>query len=220
MMSITQNIQRLQREVCEHNARLVVVAKYRSIEEIQTAIDAGATDLAFNRVQEAEEKFFQLRFTGRRHLIGHLQKNKVKKAVQLFDIIQSVDSLALAQKIDQEAEKSEKIMSVLLQVNVAEDPDKFGFAAETLWEDREKLLECANIELMGLMTIGRLGESEEETRKTFQELKLLQKKLQPIFGRGFTELSMGMSGDYSLALEEGATMVRVGSGVFQRTESD
>lgn len=208
--------QQITQTALSHSARLVVVAKNQSIEAIQNIIDQGANILAFNRVQEAEEKFAQLKFTEEKHLIGHLQKNKAKKAVALFDMIQSVDSFELAKKIDAEAEKMEKIMPVLLQVNTAEDEQKFGFSEEEIKKIAPEIVKLKHIDVHGLMTIGEFGVSEEETQQTFQKLKNLFEHFRSLetFGEFFQELSMGMSDDYSLALQEGATMIRVGRKVF------
>ena len=199
------------------NTQLIVVAKNRTVSEIQHVIDQGANALAFNRVQEAEEKFPHLRFDGQKHLIGHLQRNKVRKAVELFDMIQSVDSLKLLERIERIAGEVGKVQDVLLQVNVAGDGDKFGFHAAELLSCTEQTASFTNICVCGVMTIGFYGATGDQSRQTFEDLVRVfeQIKRQNIFGDSFVEISMGMSGDYELAIECGATMVRVGSGCFE-----
>jgi pyridoxal phosphate enzyme (YggS family) len=196
---------------------LIAVVKYQPLEKIQQLIDAGANRLAFNRIQEATEEIPRLRFHGKYHLIGHLQKNKVKKAVELFSWIQSVDSLALAEKIDTEAGKIGKRINVLLQVNIATDPDKHGFTKSELLTMAPELARLSHLTICGLMTIGKLDATEQEMEQAFMGLKELRDeiRLQKIFGDEFFHLSMGMSNDYELALKTGATFVRVGSALFK-----
>lgn len=185
------------------------------------AIEAGARIIGENRVQEAKQKFAdlsenQLFQNVEKHLIGHLQKNKVKDAVRLFDMIQSVDSLDLAMAINRESAKLAKVMPVLLQVNISNDEGKSGFRPVELQAIFEALKDLKHIDVLGLMTITRHYDNLEDTRKDF----LAMKKLFEEFNRyALIEnpiLSMGMSEDFELAVECGATMVRVGSKIFQQ----
>lgn len=215
--SITKKTQGVLNEVeNERSAHLVAVVKNREIEEIKHVLAASPSIIAFSRVQEALEKLPQLDFLGEVHMIGRLQKNKVKKAIEVFDCIESVDSLSLAKKIHIEAERKEKKMPILLQVNVSADPDKTGFSPDELEEILPEINTFSALEIQGLMTIGFRTVNENTTRKTFQLLRKLSGKLlaEKKLPAGGTELSMGMSGDYKIALEEGATLVRVGNGLF------
>lgn len=197
-------------------ARLVVVAKYQPISKIQQTIDAGANIIAFHRLQEAEEKLPLLRGTFETHYIGHLQTNKVKKIIALFSVLESVDSVALAEKIGEEAQRMEKNVPLLLQVNVANDPKKYGFSETSLFSALPDIHRISGITVQGLMTIGKQDADDQETRETFQKLRKIFETIrsQNIFGEAFREISMGMSDDYHIALQEGATLVRVGSLLF------
>lgn len=230
-MTLSQNVIKIAEEIKKYpNAKLVAIVKNKPVEQIQQVIDAGAQILAFNKVQEAEEKFPQLRFGGQKHLIGHLQTNKVKKAITLFDVIQSVDSVKLAKKIDTEVKKQnmkeykdkntysqkQKKYPILLQMNIAEDADKFGFSLSEAESNFLEIRSLKNISVRGMMTIGKRFSSNIDTQKIFQKLREFFENIKKknIFGEDFVEISMGMSGDYNIALEEGATMVRVGGKLF------
>lgn len=189
--------------------KLVVVTKNRSVKEIEKAISKGITCIGENRIQEAKEKFAKLTIPVEKHFIGHLQTNKVKQAIELFDWIESVDSIRLAQKINIEAEKQEKCIPILLQVNIAEDPNKYGFTEQELPEILKTLHALPYLDIRGLMTIVPYEEDPEKTRPHFQKMKQLQKAL------NLSELSMGMSNDYEIAIQEGATIVRIGSAIFE-----
>ena len=188
-------------------AHLVVVAKNRDIAEIQRVIYAGATALAFNRVQEAAEKFPALKFNGSRHLIGHLQRNKAAAAVRLFDCIESIDSLRIATAVNRAAAQADTIQSVLLQVNTAADPAKYGFAATELPAAYAQIRALPALRVDGLMTIGKLN---TDPTATFIKLRQLADELD------LHEVSMGMSNDYHIALACGATIVRVGTACFKK----
>lgn len=192
---------------------LVAVTKNHGVESMREAIDAGATDIGENRVQEAAEKFPALERNVTRHLIGHLQTNKVKPAVKLFDLIQSVDSVHLATALDKAASSIGKVQDVLIQVNAAREPQKSG----VLLEDLDALINfvdaAENLRLRGLMMIApNLPEAEEcrplfrQMRKLFDELKTAREE--------FDFLSMGMTHDYKVAVAEGANVVRIGTAIF------
>ncbi len=216
VMKISSAYKTIRDEVAAKKATLVAVVKKRTIPQIQTLIDEGAADIGFGTVQDAEDKLVQLHFNGKVHLVGHLQKNKVRKAILLFDMIQSIDSLALAERISQVAAEMERTVSLLLQVNIADDSHKFGFSLAELHSALPRLAALPQLDIRGLMMIGKADVSEESTRQDFVQCRQLFTEIRDtnIFGKIFTDLSMGMSDDYPLALAEGATMVRVGSALF------
>ena len=174
---------------------------------IDDAITAGLTEIGENRVQEAREKKPSVRGAARWHLIGHLQSNKAKDALRLFDLIQTVDSLALAEKIARAAEAAGKRQEVLLQVNVGDEAQKSGVATADLQALARDVRKIAALNVHGLMSIPPVG-SEEQTRRYFRQLRALSE------GLGMAELSMGMSDDFEMAIEEGSTMVRIGRAIF------
>ncbi len=195
--------------------QLVAVSKTVPIERLAAAISAGLTTLGENRVQEAEPKVAVL--TGARwHLVGHLQANKARRAVVLFETIESVDSLELANRLDRlAAEAGRTPLDVYLQVNVDRDEAKEGFLPEQLEAALPDLARLSNLRLRGLMTVGRLVQSAEQARPTFARLRELSERLRSSVG-GTLEagLSMGMTDDFPVAVEEGATVIRVGRAIF------
>ncbi len=205
---ISKNIQAIRTKISP-NVKLIVVTKNRTVAQIEEAISAGVTIIGENRIQEAQEKFPKLSSPIQKHFIGHLQTNKVKLAVELFDLIESVDSLRLAHKINNEATKQSKKMPILLQVNIADDPNKFGLTETELRDNLAELQALPNLEIRGLMTIVPYFENPENARPHFKKIKTLQADL------NLPELSMGMSNDYEIAAQEGATMIRIGSAIFE-----
>ena len=194
---------------------LVAVSKTHSPRRVQAAIDAGLTVLGENRVQEAVEKVATTD-GGTWHLIGPLQANKARKAVEAVDVIQSVDSVELARRLDRiagEVRPGERY-PVLLQVNVADDPAKAGFGPEAVSGAVAELLDLAHLRVDGLMTIGRLVDSAEAARPTFVALRELSTRLRAANPGLGGALSMGMTDDFEVAVEEGATLVRVGRALF------
>jgi PLP dependent protein len=194
---------------------LVAVSKTHPAEVVQAAIDAGLTVLGENRVQEAVDKVAGTH-GGTWHLIGPLQANKARKAVSVVDMIESVDSLELARRLDRiagEVRPGERV-PVLLQVNVADDPTKAGFTPAGATAALTELLELRGLQVDGLMTIGRLVDEPEESRATFAALRELGERLRTRDPRLGPTLSMGMTDDYPVAVEEGATLVRVGRALF------
>ncbi len=195
---------------------LVAVSKTVPAARLVGAVAAGLTNLGENRVQEAESKIATV--TGATwHLVGPLQSNKAKRALSLFSVIQSVDTIELAQRLDRlvpEVRPSERV-PVLLQVNVDRDPAKAGFEPAGLGAALLTLADLANLEVRGLMTVGRLVERAADARPTFAALRGLSERLRAVAGAVLgPELSMGMSDDYPIAVEEGATIVRVGRALF------
>ncbi|WP_321417568.1 YggS family pyridoxal phosphate-dependent enzyme [uncultured Methanomethylovorans sp.] len=211
-MTVNENVKAILKEL--GNTKLVCVTKTVNAQRINESIRAGATIIGENKVQEYEDKYDEI-LPCEKHLIGHLQSNKVKKAVQLFDVIQSVDSLKLIQDIDKKARAINKIQKVFLQVNIGNEPQKFGFTDNEIVQVLTEIHTLKNIHVQGLMCIPPF-ESPEKTRSYFKRMKVLfdemqQKKQDNI---DIQELSMGMSSDYRIAIQEGATMVRIGSSIF------
>jgi pyridoxal phosphate enzyme (YggS family) len=195
------------------HVKVIGVTKTRDLETIDKLIRAGIKNIGENRIQEAQGKLPQIEPGIEKHLIGHLQQNKAKQAVALFDMIQSIDSLRIAKKVDREAGKIKKTIPVLIQVNIAEDPDKFGFKVDEIDEALIQLHQMTNLKIKGVMTIVPYYEDPEQARPNFRKLKSLLKTAQSRYPE-MTELSMGMSNDYQVAIAEGATMVRIGRALF------
>lgn len=191
--------------------RLVAISKTVPAERLRAAVAAGLGTLGENRVQEAAGKAPELPGV-EWHLVGGLQSNKVGRALELFSVLQSVDSLALAERIDRLA--AGRSVRVLLQVNVDDDPAKGGFQPASMTGDLERVLALPALRVEGLMTVGRLMDDAEAARSTFVALRRLSEALRGRHPGLGPELSMGMSEDYPVAVEEGATIVRVGRGLF------
>jgi pyridoxal phosphate enzyme (YggS family) len=197
------------------DAQLVAVSKTVDIPRIQDAIDAGLRTFGENRVQEAARKIehFRERSGITWHFIGTLQKNKAKKAVALFDVIESVDSMELLEKIEKYASDAGKVQKIFIQVKLSSEVSKFGAAPEYGYELVRRATELQHVDLEGLMTIPPYFEDAEESRPYFRRLREIQGDL---IEKGFEirNLSMGMSNDYEVAIEEGATIVRIGTAIF------
>lgn len=198
--------------------KLVVVSKTQTPEAIEAAIAAGITDLGENRVQEAEEKIGEVgRTSARWHLIGHLQSNKARRAVTLFDSIHSLDSVELAQRLDLMCvEEKRAQLPVLIQMNLAGEASKSGIDEGQLPELVETVKRCSHLSLVGLMTVPPFYDDPERVRPVFRLLRELRDELnsQKAFISGNGELSMGMTNDFPVAIEEGATIVRIGTAIF------
>jgi len=191
------------------SVRLICVTKEASIKAMLGAISYGIKDIGENRVKEAVIKYAEIGDTVKWHLIGHLQTNKVKDALRIFSLIHSVDSLKLAQTIQKEALKISKCQDILIEVNVSGEGSKFGIAPNELNAFLTEIKGFSNINVRGLMTVTPFSDRSETSRPYFRSLK----KLADLFG--LKELSMGMTQDYRVAIEEGATMIRVGRAIFQ-----
>ena len=215
---VRQNI----RNACERSGRkvedvtLIAVSKTKPVPMLQEAYDAGARDFGENKVQEILEKEPQLPSDIRWHMIGHLQKNKVRQVIDKAVLIHSVDTVGLAKQIEKEAVKRDLDVSILLEVNVAGEESKFGFAPEEVEEAAREIAKYPHVHIQGLMTIAPFVENSEENRGVFKKLYELyvDMKRKNIDNVTMNVLSMGMTGDYQTAIEEGATMVRVGTGIF------
>ncbi len=201
-----------------HEITLVAVSKTHPAEIIREAIAGGVTDLGENRVQEAESKIPEVgRQAARWHLIGHLQSNKARRAVELFDVIHSLDSAALAQRLDRMcAELNRPELPVMIQVDLGREATKSGVAEAEVAQTVEALQHCEHLRLTGLMTLPPYYDDAEQVRPFFRKLRELRDELgsRGAFGGARGELSMGMTHDYEVAIEEGATIVRVGTAIF------
>ena len=222
---VAENYREVDRRVGEACARsgrnrkevtLIAVSKTKPVELIREAMDAGADVFGENKVQELCDKYEQLPKTLHWHLIGHLQRNKVKYIVDKVDLIHSVDSMRLAEEISKEAEKKQTDVKVLIEVNVAQEESKFGVSVDETEELVREIAKLPRIHVLGLMTIAPNVSDPEENRSVFRTLKKLAVdiKMKNIDNVRMDVLSMGMTGDYQVAIEEGATMVRVGTGIF------
>ena len=195
---------------------LIAVSKTKPLKMLMEAYEAGARDFGENKVQELEEKIPNMPTDVRWHMIGHLQRNKVKFIVGKVYLIHSVDSLRLAEEISKEAVKKGVTVKILIEVNVAEEESKFGTTTEETTALIESVSKLPGVIIEGLMTIAPFTENPEENRKYFQKLKQLSVdiKTKNIDNVNMNVLSMGMTGDYLVAVQEGATYVRVGTGIF------
>jgi hypothetical protein len=215
---ITRACQRVGRDPSE--VTLVAVTKSRPPEVVRAAAALGLGLFGENKVQEAKAKIPLCPGRLRWHLIGHLQTNKARDAVHCFELIQSVDSLRLAEEINRCAEKAAKTMPVLLEVNVAGEATKFGYRPESLLAELERLNGLKRLEIHGLMTMAPWTPEPEKVRPVFRQLRQLKQECETRLGAPLAHLSMGMSSDFEVAIEEGATLVRIGTALFgERTRS-
>jgi pyridoxal phosphate enzyme (YggS family) len=196
--------------------KLVAVTKTATIEQIKEAISAGVKIIGENKVQEAKEKYQILSADIEWHLVGHLQTNKVKYAIEIFDLIHSVDSIKLAKEIDKRSLQFGMITNVLVEVNVSGEETKYGIKPEEVEHFLEEISEFTRIRIRGLMTIAPITEDKEEVRPYFRKLRELSKEIKSknIKNVRMDYLSMGMTEDFEVAIEEGANMVRIGRGIF------
>ena len=217
MLDIAANLERVRERVARAAERagrrpddvlLIGVSKVVEVERIRAALAAGIGALGENRVQEAKAKVAELGRPVPWHLIGHLQTNKVKDALPLFDLIQSLDRLELAQELERRAAALGRVVEALLQVNVASEASKGGFAPDAIGAALDTIGALSHVRIRGLMVIPPEAERPEDARPWFRRLRELADK------HGLRERSMGMSGDFEVAIEEGATMVRVGTAIF------
>jgi PLP dependent protein len=211
---------RIAAEACRRpleDIRLVAVSKTMPAEVVREAIEAGVTDLGENYIQEAREKIQSLaKYPVNWHFIGHLQSNKAKYAVRMFDLIHSVDSLKLAQELDKCAKKNDKVQPVLIQINVAREDSKSGIYVENALKLLTDISRLENVAVKGLMTMPPFFNAPEKVRPYFAALRKLRDRInaEDIPNITMDELSMGMTGDFEAAIAEGATMVRIGTAIF------
>ncbi|PYK89932.1 MAG: YggS family pyridoxal phosphate-dependent enzyme [Verrucomicrobia bacterium] len=223
MALIAENLERVREQIAQAAAKvgravdeieLVAISKTHDAAKVREAIEAGQTLFGESRVQEARVKIPELPSNLRWHFVGHLQKNKIRHALPLFELTHSVDSLALAQDINRIAEEDGLHPRVLLEVNVAGEGSKFGFQPDKLRAEMESLLALPRLSILGLMTIPPIAEEAEASRKYFVQLRELRARVQTEFHVDLAQLSMGMTQDFAIAVEEGATLVRVGTAIF------
>lgn len=213
-MEIAENIREIKAKA--KSALIVAVTKNVEIPQIIEAIEAGITDIGENRVQEAKAKFAEIKnkFPDVKwHMIGHLQKNKVKAALLMFDVIQSVDSFELAEEIDKRANR---IVECFIEINTSGEGSKYGVNPDDLFELLKSLSNLKNIKVAGLMAMGPLTQDKDLIRRSFRKLRELRDRAQAGGFPDVKHLSMGMSDDYPLAIDEGSDIIRVGRAVFKR----
>lgn len=220
---ILSNLERVRSEIADaakksgralKEVELVAISKTHEAAKVRAALDAGQQVFGESRVQEARAKIPLLPSTVRWHFVGRLQKNKIRHALAFFELFHSVDSIALAREMDRIAAEEGLHLRVLLEVNVAGEGSKIGFAPDSLRAEMETLLELPRLSVEGLMTIPPLAPEAEASRKYFSALRDLRDQFAARFQVKLPQLSMGMSGDFTVAIEEGATLVRVGTAIF------
>jgi len=229
---IKENISRIRQRIIKVCSKInqdpgkitiIAVSKSRVLEQIKEAIDAGINNIGENRAQEALIKYNALyakRYTLNAikwHMVGHLQTNKVKDAVRIFDLIQSVDSVRLAEEIDKQADKINKIQDILIEIKTSPEETKFGLRADEAIEVIKDIAKLKNITIKGLMTIAPIVDNPEKTRPYFKLLRELKDKINKILtpDSQLQTLSMGMTDDFEIAIEEGSNMVRLGRAIFE-----
>jgi len=223
MSSVAANLERVLAQISDaarkagrspDDVQLVAISKTHDAERIREAVEAGQNLFGESRVQEARAKIPLLPSNLCWHFVGHLQKNKIRHALSLFEVFHGVDSLSLAQEINRIAEEEGMHPRVLLEVNVAGEGSKFGFRPDELRQDMEALLALPRLLIEGLMTIPPLAKEAEASREYFVDLRELRDRLETEFQMKLPHLSMGMTNDFPVAVEEGATLARVGTAIF------
>ena len=220
---IENQIQQIKTELQQHTPppQLLIATKYASVEELQTIIDNGINHIGENKVQDAIAKKEQLTSPNQVewHMIGHLQSNKINKAIDTFDVIESIDSLGLLEKLNASLAQKNQTIRGYLQINIGNDKDKFGFSYTDIMSHHKKLHEFQNVKIQGIMIVTPLNCSETDRRKLFNKSFNLFKWLKNNYPE-ITTLSMGMSNDYKMAIEEGATLVRLGQIIFKEKKEN
>jgi len=222
-MGLAENLEQIEKRIhaaCERAERsrdsvlLLAVSKTHPPETIGEAVNLGLTHFGENKIQEAKAKIPNSPAKARWHFIGHLQSNKCRDAVELFEMIQGVDSLNIAEEINKRAEQAGKTMPILLEINVAGESSKFGYHPEQMLADLKTINALPRLEIHGLMAIPPYTSVPEKARPYFQKLRDLKQQAEAVLGAPLPQLSMGMSGDFEVAIEEGATIIRVGTALF------
>lgn len=217
--TVTANLSQIQEDIVPYKPNIIAITKYFDVDAIIAAYEAGLRNFGESRVLEAIDKINRLpeeiKKNSTFHFIGHLQGNKAKKAVKYFDYIHSVDSFKLASTISQEAREENKVQKIFLQLNIAEEVQKFGYSKSDLVEEFPKIQELSNIKIVGLMSMAPLGAEENELRQLFTDVAKTKSELEKIYNCKLDELSMGMSQDYKIAAQCGATMLRIGRKLFR-----
>jgi pyridoxal phosphate enzyme (YggS family) len=210
---IAQAARKVRRDVEE--VTLVTVTKTIDVERVQVAYEHGIRHFGENRVQEAVGKIGQLDIPATWHMIGHLQTNKAKDAVRLFDVIQSIDSVHVARAVSRHAQAASKLIPILLEVNTSGEPQKYGFRPEEVANAAREVALLPSLRIEGLMTVAPLVTEPEEARPFFRKLRELRDQLKTSLPNiNWQHLSMGMTDDFEVAIEEGATLVRIGRAIF------
>ena len=224
-MSLKESVLEIREDIKKYSpyperVKIVAATKYTDENGVRSVVAEGIREIGENRVQSmsakienmSEEELKKIRW----NFIGHLQKNKVKYIIDSVSLIHSVDSLSLADEIDKRAKRSERVVDILLEVNISNEESKSGYSVEELQKEAEEYKKYSNLNIIGLMTMAPLTTDEKIVRGVFKGLRELKDNLNiTVFGGKLTELSMGMTNDYKMALEEGATMIRVGSKLFK-----
>lgn len=217
--TIKENLLRIQEEIAPYRPNIIAVTKYFDENAIISAYEAGLRDFAESRVIEASEKIDNLpqeiKKNSTFHFIGHLQTNKVKRVIEVFEYIHSVDSIKLAEKISEEASKIGKVQKILIQINNANEEQKFGFSPDKVFEDFGRIINLKNLKVVGVMNMAPFGAKEEELEKLFSEIAEIKTQLEQQFDCKLDEISMGMSQDYKVAARAGSTMLRIGRKLFK-----
>lgn len=217
--TVKRNLLQIQEEIAPCKPRIIAVTKYFDEAAIVTAYNAGIRDFGESRVIEASAKIENLpedvRENSTFHFIGHLQTNKVKQALKVFEYIHSVDSVKLAQTISQNALELGKIQKVLIQINNANEEQKFGFSKDEVFDKFEQLKSLNGIEIVGVMNMAPLNAEDKEIKRLFSEITQIRDSLEKKFNCELKEISMGMSQDYKIAAQQGSTMLRVGRKLFR-----
>jgi hypothetical protein len=217
---VSKNLLQIQEEIAPCKPRIIAVTKYFDKSAIVDAYNAGLRDFGESRTVEACAKIGELPEEVKKnsifHFIGHLQTNKVKQTVKVFDYIHSVDSLKLAQCISQNALEIGKVQNIFIQVNNANEEQKFGFSREDVFKNFERIKSLKGVNIVGIMNMAPLGIEEEEIGKLFSDIVLLRDELENEFNCKLKEISMGMSQDYKIAAQKGATMLRIGRKLFRQ----
>jgi hypothetical protein len=220
--NVKDNIARAAEKVGKNPEEIVLVAVSKTVEpeRIREALRYGIKIIGENRIQEAEGKFKQIPDEFEKHLVGHLQTNKAKKAIELFDMIQSLDSLKLAEEVAKRAQQKDRIMDVLVEVNTSSEPTKFGLEPDEVFDFMKQISDLEGIQVKGLMTVGLFSPDMDKVRPCFVRLQKLfdELKTKEIPKIEMRYLSMGMTQDYELAIEEGANMIRIGTAIFGTRE--
>lgn len=222
-VDIAANVESVRRRIdaaCQRAGRdparvqVVAVTKGHSPALVRQALDAGLTVLGENRIQEAKAKIPLCPGGAQWHMIGHLQTNKARDAVRLFKMVESVDSLRLAEELNQQADNAARYLPILLEANIVGEASKFGYPPETLLRELETLNALPRLEIHGLMTMAPWTPEPEKVRPVFRRLRELKEECEQRLGAPLPQLSMGMSGDFEVAVEEGATLVRIGTALL------
>ena len=217
--TIKKNLLQIQEDIAPYRPNIIAVTKYFDGNAIIEAYNAGLRNFGESRVIEASEKINNLpqeiRKNSTFHFIGHLQTNKVKKAIEIFDYIHSVDSVKLAEKISEEAGEIGKVQKILVQINNAGEEQKFGFSKDEIFDVFARIIKLKNLEIKGVMNMAPLGAPDNELTKLFREIREIRDNLEKKFDCKLNDISMGMSQDYKIAAREGSTMLRIGRKLFK-----